>query len=235
MRPNIILFIILSATITACGCGDRLPNDGSLIFSHSVHLAQPGIDCLNCHTSIPASASAGDNNLPKEAACLACHTESVDTPSHECSTCHVNPDQARTLANRERAIKFPHEKHVIMSYLPMVLTGAMDAGRYPVDVSAIRPLIKEDGRVCDACHRGIAQADFTTSANRPMMSDCLVCHGSTPPEETCNFCHEESFDRFPATHKTSTFYDDHPTIKEENPSLCQQCHSQEKNNCTQCH
>ncbi len=133
-----------------------IPNS-DLKFSHALHVARNGIDCLACHPGVDSSRTSVDKNLPTMDLCSACHDVSDDK---NCGQCHRNPDDPQALPNPVRPTLFSHQRHLHRKAACTLCHG--DVG--------LRDSLTEDNMpkmaLCFSCHDG------TQAPN-----DCALCHG----------------------------------------------------------
>lgn len=130
--------------------------------------------------------------------------------------------------------EFSHAKHLKLGNVAPVIASAIDKGTYlGEDGAKIRPLLNS-ANPCAACHRGLETSDAVSRANMPEMADCLVCHNTIDPPESCEFCHPKDAQLKPANHMAG-FLDSH-TNKNSGLDLqsCAVCHGR-KFNCLGCH
>ena len=66
----------------------------------------------------------------------------------------------------------------------------------------------------------------------PGMDDCLLCHGSVIPEDTCSTCHAPEFTLRPPSHAIN-WIDNHQMSLGVAEGTCFQCHSDSY--CYKCH
>jgi hypothetical protein len=67
-----ILWAAYSLNAGSFTTGVRIAPDQPVPFSHKHHVADDGIDCRYCHTSVETSAFAG---LPPTETCMSCHSQ----------------------------------------------------------------------------------------------------------------------------------------------------------------
>jgi len=130
--------------------------------------------------------------------------------------------------------EFSHAKHLKLGNIAPVIAQAIDKGTYlGRNGTAIRPFLNSTNP-CAACHRALENSDQVTSANMPAMADCLVCHNTISPPDTCEFCHPKDAHLQPANHVPG-FLDTHTNKKSGLDLLtCAVCHGR-KFTCLGCH
>ncbi|WP_371764881.1 cytochrome c3 family protein [Massilia sp.] len=120
-------------------------------FSHKHHVADDGIDCRYCHTSVENSATAG---MPSTSVCLSCHSQLfLDSPL--LAKLH---DSARTgkplhwarVHDLPDFVYFEHDIHVAK------------------------------GVACVECHGRVDQMPITWRTASLEMQWCLRCHRDAP-------------------------------------------------------
>jgi len=139
-----------------------------------------------------------------------------------------------TLAAQTPPLKeFSHKKHLKLGNVAPVIAAAIDKGTYLGRGDRIRPFLNSTN-ACAACHRGLEDSDHASAANRPQMADCLVCHNTIDPPDSCAFCHPKGAQLKPASH-VAGFLDTH-TNKNLNLDLktCAVCHGKTFT-CLGCH
>ena len=173
-----------------------------IIFSHSQHLADYGLQCADCHTEAMSSETARDNILPKKAACAVCHKEEVDD-EQQCAKCHRPNAALVPFESPQRLIEFPHDYHLTT-----------------VDLE------------CESCHTGMAETDYASRHNWPVMDDCLTCHQDVDAPLECETCHPKVEVIRPRTHGADWVYE-HKQHSRAADMPCQKCH--DDGWCEDCH
>jgi c(7)-type cytochrome triheme protein len=184
-------------------------------FSHRVHLKTVGLSCTACHASATRSRKAEDRNLPARQQCQACH-DGANLRS-------VETEFLAHLETTERSYRFDHEFHLKIGNTAPLLATAIDGGAYLGKGEEVRRHL-DTADACQACHRGMAEVELASTANLPVMSDCLVCHSEIDNPFSCQKCHLQGVNLRPADH-TRGFVDLHSTgkIKLDKRS-CLPCH-----------
>ncbi len=130
--------------------GEPLPQP--IPFSHKHHVADDGIDCRYCHTTVETQAAAG---LPSTMVCLSCHSQLyADQPllaQLQRSAATGEPIAWRRLHQLPDFVFFDHSVHVAR------------------------------GVACIECHGRIDQMPLTWRAAPLQMRWCLDCHRNPAP------------------------------------------------------
>ena len=121
--------------------------DQPVPFSHKHHVADDGLDCRYCHTSVETSAHAG---MPPTETCMTCHSQlftgaSVLAPVRR-SLATGEPIRWRRVAQLPDYVYFNHSIHI------------------------------DRGVACVECHGRIDQMPLTWRAKPFQMQFCLDCH-----------------------------------------------------------
>jgi hypothetical protein len=125
----------------------RVPVEQPVPFAHNLHVAQLGIDCRYCHTSVEVAASA---NVPPTQTCMTCHSQ----------VRVGDPQLAAVVASWERD-------------LPLQWNRVHDLGAY---VYFNHSAHINNGVGCSTCHGRIDQMTGIWK-NEPMtMGWCMECH-----------------------------------------------------------
>ena len=121
-------------------------------FSHQHHVADLGIDCRYCHTSVENSSFAG---VPPTKTCMNCHQEIwFGSPVLEPVRASYRTGDAlpwQRIHNLPQFVYFDHSIHV------------------------------NKGVGCESCHGRIDRMPFTYQAQSLLMSWCLDCHRNPAP------------------------------------------------------
>jgi Cytochrome c7 and related cytochrome c len=153
--------LIFGALIIVCGAGWAtseifwspyttyvdVPFDQPVPFSHKHHVADDGIDCRYCHTSVEKSRFAG---MPSSETCMTCHSQifadaPVLAPVRE-SLSTRTPLKWNRVHDLPDFVYFDHSIHV---------------GK---------------GIGCSTCHGRVDQMPITWRVNTLYMKWCLDCH-----------------------------------------------------------
>jgi hypothetical protein len=116
-------------------------------FSHKHHVADDGIDCRYCHTTVETSAFAG---MPTTETCMGCHSQ-IWTQTPELEPVRVSyqtgrPIQWNRVHDLADFVYFDHSIHV------------------------------QKGVGCSTCHGQVDEMPLTSKAESLQMSWCLDCH-----------------------------------------------------------
>jgi hypothetical protein len=129
------------------GVGDAITQP--VPFSHRHHVAQLGIDCRYCHTTVETSASAG---MPPMHTCMSCHsqiwTDAKMLKPVQDSLKSGDPVRWNRVYRVPRYVYFNHSIHL------------------------------KKGIGCSDCHGAIDAMPLTVKARTFYMRDCLNCHRS---------------------------------------------------------
>ncbi len=186
-------------------------------FSHRLHL-QLKLQCTDCHTVAPSSTRADENLLPKQEVCLRCHKQAV-----------IPAPPSTPVA------RFSHLQHLRLGNIAPVLRAAVDSKTYLSPPGDMRAHLNGTN-ACQACHRGLEQSDAVTAAAMPGMADCLVCHTTIDPPDSCELCHAKAMALKPPNH-TADFLDTHAKkimATALDKASCAVCHGR-KFTCAGCH
>ena len=130
---------------------------------------------------------------------------------------------------------FSHKKHLALGNIAPVIARAIDNGTYLSPPAGNLRAQLDTKNPCEACHRGLAEAEEITRANMPQMADCLVCHDQVEPPFSCSFCHTKDAVLKPAATHTPDFLDSHPKkLASLGKETCDVCHGR-KFRCLGCH
>ncbi len=116
-------------------------------FSHKHHVADDGIDCRYCHTSVESSAVAG---IPPTRTCMNCHSVLFNTVGYlEPIRESYRTDQSIPWVKVHRLADFVYFNHSIHI---------------------------NKGVGCSSCHGQVNQMPLVFQANTLLMRWCLDCH-----------------------------------------------------------
>ena len=119
--------------------------DPNILFPHDAHISA-GVECTQCHASVPNKAVAGRNDYPTMDRCIECHAErGVST---ECKTCHLTTVSGRVQTRYTSGTLKPSKYHL----------AAIHEGDFLRTHAAAA---QRDRAYCDQCHT---------------KADCLECH-----------------------------------------------------------
>ena len=165
-------------------------------------------DLVDCSTC--HSAAATSTSLKDDL--FPDHNNCVDCHAvddeSECNTCHYE-DKYEPLMQSEPGLYFDHKFHV-----------------------------EDKDLLCESCHKGISEVDFSMSAVQPnpIMEDCYGCHNNiTVASNACESCHISSAHLVPQTHKSASFMKMHKFEARAFDANCVMCHDNVSNDCIECH
>jgi hypothetical protein len=204
------------ALLTLAGCilvGTLDPGEKPFAFSHSLHMAQSGLECNDCHSRWEDEEDPG---MPRAAQCALCHAEldSTKPPERQVATLFGEEGYRAAGAVRQSAeIVFSHQSHA---------TRAQD---------------------CNACHADVARDDGELASRgesmRMSMDDCLTCHEGIagPAQADCAACHVEiRAGLAPPSHRANWKRYHGGVVRgrsEERSDMCALCHKPSE--CATCH
>jgi hypothetical protein len=146
--------------------GVRVSRDQPIPFSHKHHVADDGIDCRYCHTSVETSAFAG---LPPTETCMSCHSQ-----------LWTNADMLEPVRASYRTGK------------SLEWTRVHDL---PDFVYFNHSIHVNKGIGCSTCHGRVDQMPLMYKVNTLYMQWCVDCHRHPerqvrPREEVFNIAYE---------------------------------------------
>jgi hypothetical protein len=125
----------------------RVVREQPVPFSHKHHVADDGIDCRYCHTSVETSSFAG---LPPTETCMTCHSQIwADSPMLEpvrASFRNNTPLRWTRVHDLPDFVYFDHSIHV------------------------------KKGIGCSSCHGAVDEMPMMWRENTLLMEWCLACH-----------------------------------------------------------
>jgi hypothetical protein len=126
--------------------------DQPVPFSHKHHVADDGLDCRYCHTSVEKSAHAG---LPPTHTCMTCHsqlwTDAGVLAEVRQSLVSGKPIRWQRVSQLPDYVQFDHSIHI------------------------------DRGVGCVECHGRVDQMPLTSRAKPFQMQFCLDCHRDPAP------------------------------------------------------
>jgi hypothetical protein len=170
-------------------------------FSHRIH-ADVGIECLDCHSTVPQSRDSRDNLLAMKVDCAACHDVSSD-----CMLCHVSETVQYSFVNPPRDLYFNHSLHyeklgIGCESCHKNVDQVDFAGPEQMPIKADCMSCHDGGQAsmdCESCHMSTKTlipashmaANFTREHKRfvragAMEAECASCHMTT----FCQDCHD---------------------------------------------
>ncbi len=134
------------------GTGQREPLIQPVQFDHRHHIADDGIDCRYCHTSVDRGPSAG---LPSTALCMNCHAQIWN--------------------------KSPRLEPVRESYFTGQPIPWMRVHRLPDFVYFNHAIHVTKGVGCETCHGRVDQMPAIEQVAPLTMGWCIDCHRNPAP------------------------------------------------------
>lgn len=194
-----ILLLIVASTIVMQSRETSQEQDrGKLIkFSHTFHVKEIGVGCMDCHDAASASTTSADNLLAKKANCQTCHEEQL---ANNCTYCHTSDDVSTYVAfeNPRRELMFNHQFHV---------------GDQKLE--------------CETCHKGLEEMTLATEKSIPEMATCMTCHDGGTAPNACETCHTNFATLRPKEHNRTDFVREHKLYARMGDATCVTCHTQE--------
>ncbi|MGE0760321.1 MAG: cytochrome c3 family protein [Pirellulaceae bacterium] len=187
-------------------------------FSHQHHVADAGIDCRYCHTSVEEAAFAG---MPTTRVCMNCHT-------------YLFHDQEMLEPVRTS----------LRTQVPLAWTRVHDLADFVFFDHSIHI---QKGVGCVSCHGRVDQMPLMWRENSLLMEWCLRCHRQPEREiRPIEFVFRmEPLEELATTDEFRTYMrDEHPDLLAEGQPidliafrkrLVQQYGVQSKTNCSNCH
>ncbi len=219
----------------------------NLVFSHSLH-AEAGIECLDCHTTIPESKKASDRNIPDHDICGTCHEDAIE--NGECATCHADVEDIVPLPHPARKYRFSHKAHLsrgldcgdchrqaaretdpVQEKIPGMETcstchdgrrAPIDCGLCHLDPEGARKRSHPDGWVHSHKYEA-TQDDASCRTCHPNTDKCLGCHEGDNLRQTSHPLNYSFTHTLDAKGKEKDC-----TVCHSNPSFCNDCHRREE-------
>jgi len=150
------ILLIVAGFITAKQPVPKSP----IKFSHKLHVVDQGIECLDCHASVP-QAGARTHLIPNHEVCANCHSDEVENQS-KCGMCHIYPDDPQPVPQRAgRYEGFAHKLHTKLDCAQC--HGAITEAHQNPSIPKMLD--------CQSCH---------TTMKGPL--DCKICHLGVKPK-----------------------------------------------------
>ncbi len=144
---GLIIWLIMTVVRSPYVSGVGVIRSQPVPFSHAHHVAEAGIDCRYCHTSVEQSSFAG---IPPTQTCMNCHSELwAESPMLE-------PVRASYRDNK-----------------PLVWNRVHDVPDYAFFYHNIHI---QRGVACATCHGQLAEMPLTWKTSTLYMEWCLECH-----------------------------------------------------------
>jgi len=185
------------------------PEERGLTFSHDLHVAEEGLDCISCHENVALEEEPG---MPSFDACDICHYDLDEgkAPEETIASLFGGEDYftSSEICALEEEVIFDHRIHV----------GLVEN--------------------CSECHVGIETNRAITETPMIRMDACVRCHEERQAPSDCSTCHTEiNEDWVPATH-FQNWPERHGRacrrpVSEDTINDCSMCHTE--SSCVQCH
>lgn len=179
-----------SSYVTEAGVARRQP----VPFSHKHHVADDGIDCRYCHTSVEKSSFAG---VPSTKICMNCHTQiwpdsAALAPVRE-SFRTGQPIEWTRVYNLPGFVYFDHSIHVRKGVGCATCHGRVDQMPLTWRVTALHM------DWCLECHRAperfvrpreyVFSMDYRPRENQLALGQRLIKEYDIRPSTSCSTCH----------------------------------------------
>lgn len=174
----------------------RVPVSQPVAFPHNLHVAQLGLDCRYCHTTVETSNTA---SIPPTETCMTCHSQlRVDTPQLQAvakSWADQTPIEWNRVHDLPDFVYFNHSAHV------------------------------NNGVGCSTCHGRIDQMQGIWKNQSMVMGWCLECHRAPekflrPKSEVFNMAYVAPNDQLELGTQLVAAYH----IETEKLPTCSTCH-----------
>ncbi|MBI2619770.1 MAG: cytochrome C [Ignavibacteriales bacterium] len=195
---GVLLLLIASTFVTQSREGSVSEDRGkSIKFSHTFHIKEVGMGCVDCHEGATTSTSARDNLLSTKATCQTCHEEQLQ---NDCTFCHTSDDPSSyaKFLNPRRDLLFNHAFH-----------------------------IDEQKMACETCHQGLDEMTLATPGSLPAMVTCNTCHNDVLATNACETCHTNFAALRPKEHNRTDFVRVHKFSARMQDATCMSCHTDE--------
>ena len=199
----------LAVLLCAAGCMliSGLVGEDELAFSHSIHVVDQELSCVNCHENVEMEDDPG---MPTPDMCELCHVE-IDAEK--------TPERQVEALFEEELFRAAHvatlDEEVVFSHL--------------VHTQAV-----ED---CGTCHTGIETNERVGAALTVNMAACTACHSDQAVANECATCHTRlDLETQPANHflnwdaRHGKVVRAHSELTRDNCAMCHQ-----ESTCTECH
>ncbi len=198
----------------------KVKNSDLIKFSHSKHIKDVGMACVDCHTAVVTSSKVTDRLLPSMETCYTCH----DKSSTKCEFCHTSSDstQYRDLFQPGSSVFFSHQQHAGDMKLKC---ETCHQGLEKVDFSEDAANVFPKMELCTTCHGNVE-----TNASP---ADTTFALKSAPGG--CEACHRDLTKLVPESHHETDFVNQHKDFVNvagpqndckscHSPATCQECH-----------
>jgi hypothetical protein len=171
----------------------RSPQD-TLKFSHTKHVQDAGVECLDCHA---ANAEKSSVAAPGHEVCNKCHEEAMT--GKNCALCHSNPTEAKSSGFPHRHRSFSHPAHLKQNmkcetcHPGVGKTEKVTAKNMPsMDACMTCHNDKTAPSRCGLCHDDL---DKIKPSSHTHLNFAGRVHGRDAKfgRSECNTCHAQSF------------------------------------------
>jgi len=151
-----------------CGQGEALPTNAPgaqpVQFNHKLHVADQGLDCVECHRFVMKNRKA---TLPEKEVCAGCHSEPQGSSDEERKLVALLSSSEEL--NWQRVYVLP--KHVYFSHFRHVTLGQIGCQSCHGEMKELTAPPRKQAT-------GIIDMDFCIKCHRERRasSDCLACH-----------------------------------------------------------
>ena len=194
----VVIYIFIawwSTPIFGFGAGGP---DQPLLFPHTVHVAQLGIQCEFCHRNVTQGEAA---TVPAVAQCLFCHKTVTGQENLDIATLlrhaglnpmgEVDPSLTPEPIDWERVhrlpdtVQFVHEPHIRLFTDPQ---GESDV-QLEVRKRAAQMDVGLVEAACTICHGEVRNMEKVKQERSLKMGDCVDCHRDNDAPTDCVTCH----------------------------------------------
>jgi hypothetical protein len=199
-------------------------------FSHSLHVEENGIECLDCHPNAVIEEAGDEILMPAKGTCVNCHD--VEDQS-SCSMCHLSGEEPPQCSIGDACKEFSHEKHT--RERPECSTCHKGIECTENTREAFRP----EMTICSDCHQKhrlkppshLLAWEHTHGRHAEVETQsCDLCHVDL---NDCNTCHNGDNLTESTPHPLAYLYSHGPDAR-LGRSRCETCHS-EQLFCNDCH
>ncbi len=248
--PKLAILAIIAICLICLQLKGRLEADKNagvtpvgIIFSHSLHIEDVGLECSKCHNKALSSMDGLERLLPEMYLCGECHNIEDETG---CNMCHIDPynvvkSPAAGINYKAFSHKVHLEKQVCRDCHP-VESGVSQTGRSYPDMKGCVDChqVKHYELSCQACHikfippkpssHQFDWAKLHGEQAEQEMDDCAMCHKSRAKDD-CAKCHQGAMFGSPHPQK---FNHSQAYLRAGGFADCQTCHEPESF-CVACH
>ena len=174
-----VFIFLLSTNKISLAYNDGYQPDQPLPFSHKVHVADHGMDCRFCHTSVEEGRHAG---VPSLDICMSCHLTVKTGSPHIQKLVQAYTDKEPVIWEKVHLlpdfVKFHHGLHI------KALAGG--------GVGGIPPSGEKVKKACTLCHGSVENMGLMYQHNSLSMGQCVQCHRENKHKgasDECSKCH----------------------------------------------